>query len=418
MAVSRVDAAGALSVGAYGLLLALSRGGQDPPIGAFLGIMFAAWALLGLACTGSPAVRVGKIWLWAIAFRLVGFFGQPVLEDDWYRYLWDGAVFAWSGNPYGKPPTMFFSDPQVPQKLQAILDGINHPDVPTIYGPVCQALFLISYWIAPGELWPLKLMLIAADLATIVLMGRLVRGRCLLLYAWCPLLIKEIAFTAHPDILGIAFLIAALVIKRPRSVAMLCALAFGTKVIAAVIAGLLLVRLPKKYWLAFGAVLAGLYFPFWVQGSLADWSGVKEFASSWEFNSTIYGVLSIWMGDAAAKVLCAGLFLIVCGAYAAKWNGGVPRGDLLYGLFFLLSAVVNPWYLLWMLPFVALYPSAAGIAAIVVIVLAYVHGLNLPGTDLGPYDHPTWVRVVEVVTIFVAGSLQFLLRGPTRQIRE
>ena len=418
MAVSRVDAAGALSVGAYGLLLALSRGGQDVAISAFLGIMFAAWALLGLACTGSAAVPVGKIWLWAIAFRLVGFFGQPVLEDDWYRYLWDGAVFARSGNPYGKPPSMFFSDPQVPQKLQAILDGINHPDVPTIYGPVCQGLFLISYWIAPGELWPLKLMLIAADLATIALMGRLVRGRCLLLYAWCPLLIKEVAFTAHPDILGIAFLLAAMVIKRPRSVAMLCALAVGTKVMAAVIAALLLVRLPKKYWLAFAVVLAGLYFPFWVQGRLADWSGVKEFASSWEFNSTIYGVLSIWMGDAAGKVVCAGLFLIVCGAYAAKWNGGVPRGDLLYGLFFLLSAVVNPWYVLWMLPFVAFYPSAAGIAAIVVIILAYVHGLNLPGTDLGPYDHPTWVRVVEVITIFVAGSLQFLLRAPARQIRE
>lgn len=418
MAVSRVDAAGALSVGAYGLLLVLSRGGQDVSIGAFLGIMFAAWALLGVACTGSAAVPVGKIWLWAIAFHLVGFFGQPVLEDDWYRYLWDGAVFAWSGNPYGKPPSMFFSDPQVPQKLQAILDGINHPDVPTIYGPVCQALFLISYWIAPGELWPLKLMLIAADLATIALMGRLVRGRCLLLYAWCPLPIKEVAFTAHPDIVGIAFLLAALVIKRPRSVAMLCALAVGTKVIAAVLAVLLLLRLPKKYWLAFAGVLAGLYFPFWVQGSLADWSGVKEFASSWEFNSTIYGVLSIWMGDAAAKVLCAGLFLIVYGGYAAKWNGGVPRGDLLYGLFFLLSAVVNPWYVLWMLPFVAVYPSAAGIAAIVVIVLAYVHGLNLPGTDLGPYDHPTWVRVVEVVTIFVAGSVQFLLRAPVRQIRE
>ena len=53
MAISRVDAAGALSVGAYGLLLALSRGGQDVAIGEFLGIMFGAWALLGLACTGS-----------------------------------------------------------------------------------------------------------------------------------------------------------------------------------------------------------------------------------------------------------------------------------------------------------------------------------------------------------------------------
>ena len=71
-----------------------------------------------------------------------------------------------------------------------------------------------------------------------------------------------------------------------------------------------------------------------------------------------------------------------------------------------------------MLPFVALYPTAAAIAALAVVIVAYAHGLNLPGTDLGPYDHPTWVRVVELVTIFVAGSLQFLLRAPTRRTSE
>src|SRR6267142_6627687 len=316
MAISRVDAAGALSVGAYGLLLALSRGGQDVAIGGFLGIMFGAWALLGLACTGNAPIPAGKIWFWAIAFRIVGFFGQPVLEDDWYRYLWDGAVFGSTGNPYGKPPTMFFAAAQVPARFQAILDGINHPDVPTIYGPVCQVLFLISYWIAPGELWPLKLMLIVADLGAIALVARFVDGRRLLLYAWCPLLIKEVAFTAHPDIVGIVFLLAALVIRRPRSVAMLCALAVGTKVIAAVIAALLLLRLPKKYWLAFAAVLAGLYFPFWVQGTLADWSAVKEFADSWEFNSTLYGVIAIWADHMSAKILCTALFLIFWALYA------------------------------------------------------------------------------------------------------
>ena len=199
---------------------------------------------------------------------------------------------------------------------------------------------------------------------------------------------------------------------------MLCALAVGTKVIAALIAGLLLLRLPKKYWLTFFAVLAGLYFPFWVQGTLADWSAVKEFADSWEFNSTLYGVIAIWADHMSAKILCTALFLIFWALYALFWNGGVPRGDWLYGLFFLLSAVVNPWYLLWMLPFVAAFPIAAGVAALVVVTVAYAHGLNLPGTDLGPYDHPTWVRVVELVTIFVAGSLQFLLRAPIRRIPE
>jgi hypothetical protein len=446
--LGRVDAAGALSVCAYGLLAVLSRGRQEISITAFLGIMFAAWVLLAFACTNKETISAKKIWFWAIAFRLVGFFAEPVLEDDWYRYLWDGAVFASTGNPYGKPPNLFFGDPSVLPGMQRILDGINHPDVPTIYGPVCQLMFLISYWIAPGQLWPLKVMLLVADLAGIAAVSRLItkhtrdtlahsdifsppetrvgwraflsaaiRRRCctFLLYAWCPLLVKEVAFTAHPDIVAIVLLLAALLVQRPRNVAILCAVAVATKAFAILIAVLLLLRLPKKHWLTFVGVLAGLYLPFWLQGNPADLAGLKAFATEWEFNSTLYGVIGIWAGAEAARLICGILFVLLYSLYAWKWKGGIPRGDWIFGVFFLLSAVVNPWYLLWMLPFVALFPTAAGVAALIVVSVAYAHGLNLPGSDLGPYDHPAWVRVVELVTIFVAGSLQYL--EPTRQTR-
>ena len=411
MVLNRVDAAGALSACGYGLLLLYSHGAQDVHIAAFLGILFAGWALLGVACTASN-IPAGKIWFWAILFRAIGFFGEPVLEDDWHRCLWDGAMFAQTGNPYDKPPAAFFADPNVPAKLQRVLDGINHPEVPTIYGPACQLAFVISYLIAPGQLWPLKLILLGVDLGTIGLLAKLISGRRLLLYAWCPLLIKEVAFTAHPDILGILFMVAALTVSRPRTVAICCALAVGTKIFGTVIAGLLLIRLPKKYWFTFGAVLLGLYLPFFVQGSLAEFGALRTFASLWEFNSTVFGVIGSWFGTTTAKVICGVVFLMIFAAYAKKWRGSVPRGDWLFGAFFLLSAVVNPWYLLWILPFVAIYPSGAGVAALIVVILAYVHGLNLPGSGLGPYDHPMWVRVIELVTIFVAGSLPFLLRAP------
>lgn len=417
---NRVDLAGALSVGAYGFLLAMSRGEQDVSVGAFLAIMFVAWGLLGWACIGSTTIPLGKIWFWAIAFRAVGFCGEPILEDDWYRYLWDGKVFAATGNPYEKAPAMFFADPHLPERFQAILDSINHPDAPTLYGPVCQFAFLAGHLLAPGQLWPLKLLLIAADLITLALLARMISGKRLLLYAWCPLLIKEVAFTAHPDILGIAFMVAAIVAfgaKHFRTVAICCALAVGTKIFAALIAVLLLLRVPPKHWLAFASVLAGFYFPFWVQGSWADWQALAAFAGTWEFNSTIFGVLSIWTGASVARILCAAMFLTFYGLYAWKWKAAVPRGDWIFGAFFLFSAVVNPWYLLWMLPFVALFPTAAGVAALAVVSVAYVHGLNLPGTMLGPYDHPWWVRVVEVIAVFVAGSLPLLVRGQTPRTR-
>lgn len=414
LGLGRVDAAGALSVGAYALLLALSRGPQDVPLAAFLALMFAAWALLGLACTGSSPIPTAKIWFWAIAFRALGFFGSPILEDDWYRYLWDGRMFASTGNPYDIPPAGFFADTHLPSKFQSILDHINYPDASTIYGPLCQYLFLFGYFIAPGELWPVKLLLITADLATLALLARWIHGKQLLLCAWCPLLIKEVAFTAHPDILGIAFMIAAILAFRAklfRTVAICCALAVGAKVLAALIAALLLLRAPRKHWLTFFAVLVGLYFPFFVQGSWADLQALKTFAGVWEFNSTIFAVVSLWVGAGPARIVCGALFLIIYVLYAWKMKAGVPRGDWIFGAFFLLGAVVNPWYLLWLLPFVALFPTSAGIAALVIVTLAYVHGLNLPGSALGPYDHPAWVRVTQVLAVFIAGFLPFLLRG-------
>jgi len=77
---------------------------------------------------------------------------------------WDGRQFATTGNPYASAPATFFKDAEVPERFSSILDQINYPHVPTIYGPVCQVGFLVSYWIAPGRLWPWKLLLCAAAL--------------------------------------------------------------------------------------------------------------------------------------------------------------------------------------------------------------------------------------------------------------
>jgi hypothetical protein len=64
--------------------------------------------------------------------------------------------------------------------------------------------------------------------------------------------------------------------------------------------------------------------------------------------------------------------------------------------------VVNPWYLLWLLPFVALRPSAAGITALIAVSLAYAHGLNLGEESLGAYEHPAWVRPMEIIAVLLA----------------
>ena len=142
----------------------------------------------------------------------LGFWTQPLLEDDHFRYLWDGYVSATTGSPFSHAPAYYFGDTTVPGVMQDALNGINNPTITTIYGPVLQALFGLGYLIAPGQLWPLKLCLLCAEVAVLILLAQAgVKPRWMMLLVLHPLVIKESAMTAHPDILiGVALLAAVL----------------------------------------------------------------------------------------------------------------------------------------------------------------------------------------------------------------
>ena len=80
----------------------------------------------------------------------------------------------------------------------------------------------------------------------------------------------------------------------------------------------------------------------------------------------------------------------------------MPRGDWLYGAFLAASPVINPWYLLWLLPFAAIVPSVWAWTASVAILLGYVTGLTLNDYDLQLYQHPSWIRPLEFGLILLA----------------
>ena len=94
---------------------------------------------------------------------------------------------------------------------------VNHPQIPTLYGPVFEFAFLVSYWIAPGELWALKLVPIGAELGAFAALGRWLKPAATVLWLWCPLFIQQTAFSAHPDALGLVAMTGALASTRCRT---------------------------------------------------------------------------------------------------------------------------------------------------------------------------------------------------------
>lgn len=352
---------------------------------------------------------------WPIAFRLVAALSPPLLEDDWARYLWDGWLLLESGSPYGIPPEAFFQDQTVPGLLQQRLSEINHPNLPTIYGPTLQIGFALSAWIAPGALWPWKLLTLGADLAVLLIIRSGVGLRAAVLYGWCPLAIHESVVNVHADILAILPMVAAWhATRRNRWIlaGLFLGIAASGKVFAfAAFPFLLGFRRPAA-WAVAGLSCLALHLPFWMQDRTA--TSLSAFAQGWEFNSSLVGILGSFLPPFWARLIP--LFLVLP-VIAALWLRHDPVHDHpplhhVFGLLFVASAVVNPWYLLWMLPFAAASPSCvAPWAAMAAVPISYATVLNLGISGPGPYSHPAWVRPVEYGIIFAVALFEWIRKS-------
>ena len=96
---------------------------------------------------GRQLTVLSLVFTMGIFWRVVLLWSTPVLEDDFYRYLWDGAVIAGGMNPYEFAPAQIAA-PDAPVALQrlaieagGVFERINHPELKTIYPPVAQFWF-------------------------------------------------------------------------------------------------------------------------------------------------------------------------------------------------------------------------------------------------------------------------------------
>ena len=368
----------------------------------------AAGAMLGVYRALEPGANVHAfrtVMLWALLFRVIGFFGHPPYEDDYYRYLWDGREFVTTGSPYQHAPAES-SPGSLPLPFPEVLGHINYPEIPTIYGPVCQYVFAAGYLMAPGRLWPLKSIFIAADLLLCLILIRLgVSPGQLALYAWSPLVIKEIAFTAHSDILAALFSIGSVYLaqkRRPVLAGFVLALAAGAKIPSLLIAPAVVSRgrLRSLYSLCAGLPL--LYIPFG-RPAVAP-RGLVAFLQEWEFNSFGFAIFEHVLHIPGAKYLGFGIVAaLMVLLWRKHWNDQPKNfpGNAAWGVFCLFSPVVNPWYLVSWVPWTALSPERWAIAACLTPLLSYATGNNLPSSGLTGYNHPWWVRPAEIFPVLI-----------------
>lgn len=376
--------------------------------GAFAASVYGVWCLVKNPLEKAQAGRV----FWGIV--LVGFVArallatsEPILEDDYQRYLWDGAVTAAGYNPFGVVPekAASSSDPEIralAERAGGTLERVNHPDIRTIYPPGAQAFFALAHLIEPFSLRAWRLVVMTADVATFALVLLLLSAAqrsplWVTLYWWNPLIIKELVNSVHMEAVLMPFILAAVwcaVRKRPVWAATAIGIAGAIKIWPLALVPVLLRAATNRLSLAVaGLVMVGLITAAWASpmiiAGLDQSAGVVAYAQRWRTNSGMFQVL-LTMADLSGfatlsdaltpnHVARVAIALIILGiglgcaiAPPKDVNGAIRNAALVAVAVFLLSPAQFPWYVAWIAPFLPFLPLIGFVALAVTMPLYYV----------------------------------------------
>ena len=325
-----------------------------------------------LVLTGRITVGTATIVAVAVALRLCLLFTEPTLSSDIYRYVWDGRVQGAGVNPYRYIP----NDPALAYlRDDWVWPRINRGDyAPTIYPPAAEAMFYLATRLGDSVL-AVKVFLFAVDLATMFILMKLLRALDLpsdrlMIYAWNPLVVWEIASNGHIDAAMIAFVFAALLLYRQGrmiSAGMALGVAIIVKFFPLVIAPVFYRwgrwRLPLT---CIATVAAGylLYsgvgwkvFGFLQQYMVEE--GIRDGDGFWLTQS-----LARLTGVSVPRNVYLALVVLVLGAVALRNQSApeTPMAPLRYGLGLAAVATVAvspvyPWYFCWLVGFAVFVPS-------------------------------------------------------------
>ena len=345
-------------------------------LAATLPLAAALWASRG---TLQPSRRDLLLMLGgAVALRLCVPLDLLDSSDDAYRYLWDGLVLDAGINPFAFAP----DSPQLAHLRDAVFfPHVFRPDMRTVYPPLAEAWFWVAYRLHPGGFVGWKLVLLAHEIASVVLLGLLIRRRDssplqALIYAWSPLAVTQLFVGAHMDGLLVPWVLLSLYLSRDRPGWAGVALAASALVRPLMVLCLpaLAARRPLRE-----AAMVSLAFAFACALGLAPLLSAGEalvesllvYAEHWRFNGSLFQLFESqvkWHPGMRIPIYCT----IAVGCLASAW---IPvsrpaRYVLALGTYFALAPTVYPWYLLGIAALASLYPGPLAVTLPAIIGLS------------------------------------------------
>jgi len=351
------------------------------------------------------------IILFSILFRFALLPTTPSLSDDIYRYVWDGRVQNAGINPYLYPP----EDSELAFLRNEEYDLINHKSIRTVYPPLSQLVYRFGAALHPTVALQ-RFLFVLFDMGTILLLLLLLRKKqkplsWVVFYAWNPLVIVEFAGSGHHDSLMLFFLVLLFLFqeqKRPLLTGAAWGLACLAKFMPLVLIFWFVFQKKWKEIMAMAGVfiLGGLFYSRGLR--LEGLSGLQTYAEHWIFNPSLYGwLLQGFSNPTFVKIGLASVTMIFC-----WWWGKKTKDNLILftiGLVFgilLVSPVVHPWYVTWLVPLLCFYPLMSGLLWTGLVGLTYV--VLIQFVAKGVWDLPTWVLGLEYGLIYPLLILELL----------
>ena len=299
-------------------------------------------------------ISAQMIFLTGIVLRLTLLASYPIFSDDIFRYLWEGKMQIKGLNPYLTAP----ADAATIPYRDEYFEQINHKIIPTIYPPLSELFFRVCMKTA-YNLYFLKGMLIALDLGLLAFLY-LIISNCgipvyyLLIYAWHPLVIVEIAGSGHQDIIGMFFLAGCLYFRQTRNLtgsSLMLTGSFLSKLFPLFLFPLLLRRAHKWPYLIPVCLTILFYAPFY-SSDFHLFTGLAAYSKAWQANDSIFFVLKILFKKSfTGKIFIIFIFLGIYLYTYSKISSFHKACFTTLGSFLILSPTLHPWYLLWIIPF-------------------------------------------------------------------
>lgn len=331
--------------------------------GLFLGCMYLVLVKIKVSSSVSQKKNVFGCLILVLFVHFLFWYSNPILEDDYFRYSFDGRNSRLGEHPYANPPEYYFS-----QDSPEYTKKINHPNLRTIYAPIAQALFL-SESLYPNTIYGWWILVIFSDICLVICTWIYIKKYNLhwhnFLIVWLnPIWLKEGLNSGHLDIMVAVFLWLAVYfsIKDSQKFKYLSVFFISLGVGVRPYLGIILAYLMKRNHLKY--IIFGFLFLIvpWVilftlpnapelQKALQSW---QIFVKRWEFNSLFfdffYRLNKVFLTEWKWSRYLGWLLGCMVMAYIF-WKSRHQKDFIFWGslgviTWFLFQPTVNAWYFL------------------------------------------------------------------------